>query len=393
MQERIEPVEAATRGVSERPAVLGLLDFCKGMAILWVMLVHATRGWFGWQGVHVFVVISGFTLTYARLTKGGGETWRGWWLRRAARILPTYWLIALTGFLLVLLLDRLVPAANNPATASDHLWRLAADLTFLRNLSYKTMLADPNSALWFIGLTISFYLAFPLLYAFISEHRHRRSLIIFLLCAVAAEFVYRALAIYALDGVPVGYGHGFLKFFGRVPRAADEVAQGFAFQLWAPFGIFISRVGEYALGMVAAVRLADDSGRFDRLLVNPWSALAGLAVWLGGNALLYTGRWGWVVADFVIAAGLIVWLVNLAEFARVRAARLFSGISWLGVWSYYLFLTHLLAGYAVARLYTWWAGSVFTVLLALLAAVASVVVACRLLRRIDRAGLGKNIFR
>ena len=33
---------------SEHGVVLDLLDFCKGLAILWVMLVHGLHRWFGW---------------------------------------------------------------------------------------------------------------------------------------------------------------------------------------------------------------------------------------------------------------------------------------------------------------------------------------------------------
>ncbi len=80
--------------IRQPPAMLGLLDFCKGIAIVWVMLVHAIHGWFGWQGVHVFIVLGGFALTYACLTRENQLSWSQWFQRRAARILPAYWLVA-----------------------------------------------------------------------------------------------------------------------------------------------------------------------------------------------------------------------------------------------------------------------------------------------------------
>ena len=228
----MQAVDATGTDAVGRQEILNLLDFCRGVAILWIIAVHAAHGGFGWQGVHVFVVLSGFTLAYARLTGSVRRSWKEWYVRRAERILPTYWLVVIAGFLVVVLMDALVPVANSVLSISDHVWRLATDLTFLRNLSYRTMLADPNSALWFIGLTVSFYLAFPFLYSFVSRGQRAGALAGFLLCAVAVELLYRALAIFFLDGVPVGYGHGFLKFFGRVPRAAESVAQTFSFQLW-----------------------------------------------------------------------------------------------------------------------------------------------------------------
>lgn len=58
-------------------------------------------------------------------------------------------------------------------------------------------------------------------------------------------------------------------------------------------------------------------------------------------------------------------------------------MSKLGVWSYYLFLTHLLVGYTAARLYKLWSHSIATALLMVLIALASIVAACLLLRRFD----------
>ncbi|MEJ7577433.1 MAG: acyltransferase [Pyrinomonadaceae bacterium] len=366
----------------EHGVTLDLLDFCKGLAILWVMLVHARHRWFGWQGVHIFVVLSGFTLTYACRIKNT-TTWKAWYLRRAERILPTYWLVAIIGFLLVLILGMVAPQENYPLIFSQQVWRLFADLSFLRNFFYKTMLADPNSALWFIGLTVGFYLAFPFLYKTLSKSESARSILLFVCALSLIEFIYRAVAVYFLDGAPVGFGHGFMKSAGRPPSAMQEINQNFPFQLWAPFGIFISRIGEYAVGMAAAIWLTDDAGKFNRLLFNPWSFLAGLAVWLGGNALVYAGRWGWIIADWVIAVGLMVWVINLARAVRRFVPPLFRQMSKLGVWSYYLFLTHLLVGYTAARLYKLWSHSIATALLMVLIALASIVAACLLLRRFD----------
>ena len=77
---------------------VGLLDFCKGVAIVWIVLVHILHGWFGWQGVHVFIILGGFTLAHASLNREQQLTWKQWFLKRALRILPAYWLVATAGF-------------------------------------------------------------------------------------------------------------------------------------------------------------------------------------------------------------------------------------------------------------------------------------------------------
>src|SRR3712207_1832846 len=103
----------------EAPALIGLLDFCKGVAIAWVVLVHAVHGWFGWQGVHVFILLGGFTLTYACLRREKQLTWGQWLRRRAERILPAYWLVATAGFLVVCGVAALTADGRRPFDLSS----------------------------------------------------------------------------------------------------------------------------------------------------------------------------------------------------------------------------------------------------------------------------------
>ncbi len=375
------------------PPVLTLLDFCKGVAIAGIVLVHALHGGFGWQGVHVFIALGGFTLAYANLQRSEPLTWKQWFLRRAERILPAYWLVAAAGFLVVVGVAMLTANEKRPFDFLFAVRKLLVDLTLLRNFSYKTMLADPNSALWFVPLIVSFYLIFPWLYSALSKRQSVKAWAKVLLVAAMVEVAYRAVAIYWLDGMPVAYGHGFLKFMGRPAKALDEIPAAFPFQLWAPFGFAPSRVGEFVLGMVGAFALRKNSAKFERLLLSRWSALGGVALWLCGNALLYVGRWAWIFADILIAAGLIVWLVNLAKLVQSFIPKLFRGVSRLGVWSYYIFLTHLLFGYAHANLYTLWAGSVPLVVLMLALTLVAIIAASWLLLCFDRSSLPKLIFR
>ncbi|CAN5867612.1 hypothetical protein BH18ACI4_BH18ACI4_12270 [soil metagenome] len=386
----MESVATARR---ESQAVIDLLDFCKGVAIVWIVLVHALHGWFGWQGVHVFITLGGFTLTYACLHRKQQLTWKQWFLKRAERILPAYWLVATAGFLVVCLVAMLTENVKRPLELSAAVWKWLADLTLLRNFSYKNMLADPNSALWFIPLIVSLYLIFPWLYSSLAKHRGVKTWAKVSAAAVAVEIVYRAVAIYWLDGMPVAYGHGFLKFVGRPEKPLNELADAFKFQLWAPFGLAPSRVGEFELGMVAAFALQWNSAKFKLLLLSRWATFVGVVLWLGGNAMLLVGRWSWVFADLFIAAGLVLWLINLAKLAQGVFPRVFKKMSRLGEWSYYVFLTHLLFGYAHANLYVLWAGSLVMVMLMLLLTLVAIIASSWLLLRLDCSGLPQQVFR
>lgn len=68
----------------------------KGVAILAIVLAQAFRGWFGWMGVHIFIVLSGFLLSLAlqRRRRDSGESiqWVTWARRRSLRLLPPCWL-------------------------------------------------------------------------------------------------------------------------------------------------------------------------------------------------------------------------------------------------------------------------------------------------------------
>lgn len=63
------PAGSQTHVSSPAGNFLHLTDFCKGMAIVWVFVIHYHGGWFGWQAVHVFIVLSGFGLAYSCLQK------------------------------------------------------------------------------------------------------------------------------------------------------------------------------------------------------------------------------------------------------------------------------------------------------------------------------------
>lgn len=52
-----------------------LLDFVRVVALAGVVLYHATKQGIGWQGVHVFLVLSGFGLAVACRRRSVPLTW------------------------------------------------------------------------------------------------------------------------------------------------------------------------------------------------------------------------------------------------------------------------------------------------------------------------------
>ena len=81
-----EPISNTNSSVPD-PNILKLLDFCKGIAIASIVLFHYKDGWFGWQGVHIFIVLSGFGLTYSCLKKPEITYLNQWYLKRFEKIM------------------------------------------------------------------------------------------------------------------------------------------------------------------------------------------------------------------------------------------------------------------------------------------------------------------
>lgn len=119
----------------------------------------------GYMGVDFFFVISGFVLFLPAVTNGGQVgNLRGYASRRAARILPAYYLVLVA----VVVLHRFIAAipADLPQNSLRGLLSFALHLTFLEH-SVGLLLGIPegfalHGAVWTLTLEAMFYVALPL---------------------------------------------------------------------------------------------------------------------------------------------------------------------------------------------------------------------------------------
>ncbi|SCX31861.1 acyltransferase family protein [Agrobacterium rosae] len=139
-------------------------DILRSLAILLVMLVHlplnATPGLlvtvreYGWLGVDIFFVLSGYligTQLFKEVTRTGAVDFKSFYLRRAFRIFPA--------FFVVLGIYALVPfLRDNPAM--QPLWKFA---TFTVNLGFDPREGNAFSQAWTLAVEEQFYLVLPLL--------------------------------------------------------------------------------------------------------------------------------------------------------------------------------------------------------------------------------------
>ncbi|WCE05324.1 acyltransferase [Pseudoxanthomonas sp. JBR18] len=153
-----------TRTPSPAQGHLPGLDVLRAIAIVWVMFFHSWvvgglgpdwrwLSYYGWMGVDLFFVLSGFLIgqqVLAPLSRGEPLRFGDFYLRRAFRILPAYWV--------VLALYVLVPAWSE-APLMEPLWKFALMVMNLDNDYSRSAFSHA----WSLCVEEHFYLVFPLL--------------------------------------------------------------------------------------------------------------------------------------------------------------------------------------------------------------------------------------
>ena len=196
------------------------LDTLRAVAIVAVMLYHlepflperlAVVGQFGWMGVDLFFVLSGYLIGSQLLkpyVSGDEPSLREFYRRRAYRILPAY--------LVVLLLYYFFPAWRESEVLPP-LWQF---VTFTVNL-FVNMRHHAFSHVWSLCVEEHFYLVLPLLVIWAMRRPSARWTVIFIAAVVLFGVVVRGSLLLPLlkpfgwDGgrvVPENFGSFYFKY-------------------------------------------------------------------------------------------------------------------------------------------------------------------------------------
>ena len=216
-------------------------DHLRSLAILLVMLVHlplnatpdalvAIRE-YGWLGVDIFFVLSGYligTQLFKEMARTGGVDFRSFYIRRAFRIFPA--------FFVVLALYALVPMVRDTPTMQP-IWKFA---TFTVNLGFDPREGNAFSQAWTLAVEEQFYLVLPLL-------------VLLLYKRVSAGWVLVLAGMLTLGGIALRYSIWDVQVGGLV--AEGQFRPAFATYLRDVYYPTYTRLDGLLFGVVlAAVR-------------------------------------------------------------------------------------------------------------------------------------------
>jgi peptidoglycan/LPS O-acetylase OafA/YrhL len=178
------------------------LDGIRAVAIILVFLIHVNIGRFGWQGVSLFFVLSGFLITtILRRSRSSKSFWGPFYVKRATRILPPLVIAFLLAFLFstvawskvglyeVFFLANFAALLHQDGTASlTVLWSLAVEEQFYLFWPFAVRYLDRSQL---IRLSAGVLITEPILRAIISPF-----------CKTSWPIYY--LTPFQLDGLAAG---------------------------------------------------------------------------------------------------------------------------------------------------------------------------------------------
>lgn len=251
----------------------------------------------GPNAVGVFIVMSGFGLTYGLAKTGqpqGG--WGGWYRKRLLRLFPMYWAAHL-----VYLISPFV-YRQDPVD-----YRFLLSLMGDRIVPVDKMFYYLVPAWWFVGLLIQLYIVFPFLFRLLQKLRPVTFLILCCLFTVITRYL----------------------LFG-VLQANGNYLQG---------AFFGGRLWEFAAGMVLAYlyrrRPSSVEGGFFSLPM----LMAGVALYTLG-VFAYQPGFLYAFSDGLVGMGLFVLLSHATRWTDRMVPIIGTILATVGVYSYGLYLLH-----------------------------------------------------
>lgn len=354
--------------ISRHPQQIPALDGIRGVAVFWVILFHATQHaqfgdlapwwerWahpllrYGWAGVDIFFVLSGFLITRILLHARSKENYfRNFYARRTLRIFPLYYACLL--FALFVL-----PWLWNYPGLTDYEKGWAWYFSYLQNWGVFFQQLDPGAQgilghLWSLAVEEQFYIVWPWL---VWRSAPRKLVWVCVLFVLAGPFVRAGMLLTGSDPLAV---------YTSTLARSDSLLAGALIAILLHLGWKTECLQSWAKRIVACSLLG----------------LLGLYVVMGSvtfinKVVLVLGP----SLNLALAIGLVLLAVQAPGSCIARFFSV-SPLRWLGKYSYALYVFH---APVMLWLDAWLGGRRFAessalnyIVFVLLAGVASLVLA------------------
>ena len=307
------------------------LDLLRAIAIAWVMVFHSfvvgglgdNFDWlsrFGWMGVDLFFVLSGFLIgsqVLKPLARGEPLGFGDFYLRRAFRILPA--------FLVVLALYLAMPEFRE-APGMQPWWQFA---TFTVNFLIDYGHNKAFSHAWSLCVEEHFYLLFPLLAWGLTRRPSAAKFVCVCVAIVLAGIAIRT-CVWVFDMAPA-------RGVGNIGRSFDRrFIEDMYYPTW-------NRLDGLLAGVVLATIKMFRRPLWDRLQARANIALVaglavvGLAIWLFQDRVGLIGNSiGWPILSAGLGLLVFAGAGTRSWIGRWRV----PGAGWLALISYSLYLVH-----------------------------------------------------
>ena len=306
------------------------LDFIRAAAIAWVMLYHASvfgltsqSHWlvrFGWMGVDLFFVLSGFLIAeqFLRpLSRGLKPSYSRFFGRRLLRTIPAYLAVVAVYFCIPIVRDQ---------QDIQPLWQF---LTFTENLFIDISTPKAFSQVWALCVEEQFYLAFPVAVAFISFRPSSAKTM-----AAIVSLLILGMAI---------RGYVWLHSVASIPFDLTAQPQPRAFMQLIYYPTW-TRLDGFLMGIIAAV-----VRNFRPATWNMLTARANLILGLGLSGIVastfffggyVTGFWASVFAYPLLSASIALVVIAATDNSCLIGRYALPGVATLATGAYSLYLSH-----------------------------------------------------
>lgn len=318
----------AAHAASQRSQRIAALDGLRALAITGVVLYHLrpSRLTGGFLGVTLFFTLSGYLATKSimRATARGGFSYPRYIGRRITRMMPPILVtIALAAIATYIAAPSLLPKVQQDALPSALF--LSNWFYIFRNVSYFAAagLPSPLTHLWFCGVTMQFYLVWPLILMMLCSKTRSRNTAI----GVTVAFTLVSTAAMVLIFNPAA--DTSRVYYGTDARAAELLCGALA-------AIAAPRLREMLSGNIHTPGTSKGISK-----VNAVSTVWLIAIVAG--ALMLTGESAWLYrGGFLLFALLTGLLIVCAQNTECIVRRLLSvkPLAWLGQRSFSVYLVH-----------------------------------------------------